>query len=75
MKISEMIKNLQYFMKEFGDVDCFYAVDDEGNDYKEIHYAPSPFYVDGGGDVYAPEEIDDYEGFELEVLELVCVVN
>lgn len=46
MKISEMIKNLQDFMNEYGDITCYYAVDDEGNDFKKIHYTPSPFYVD-----------------------------
>lgn len=30
MKISQMIKNLQSFMSEHGDLDCYYAVDDEG---------------------------------------------
>ena len=29
MKVSEMIKNLQDFMEENGDIDCYYAEDDE----------------------------------------------
>ena len=31
MKVSEMIKNLQEFIEKNGDLDCYYAVDDEGN--------------------------------------------
>ena len=31
MKVSEMIENLQNFMNENGDLDCWYAKDDEGN--------------------------------------------
>lgn len=71
MKISKMIKNLQDFMNEYGDIDCYYAVDDEGNDYKEIYYTPSPFYVNEDGDVYSPEDAEDNE----DDFELVCVVN
>ena len=71
MKISKMIKNLQDFMNEYGDIDCYYAVDDEGNDYKEIYYTPSLFYVNEDGDVYSPEDAEDNE----DDFELVCVVN
>ena len=71
MKVSEMIKNLQDFMNEYGNVDCYYAVDDEGNDFKKIHYTPSPFYVDEDGYIYSPEDAEDNE----DDFELVCVVN
>lgn len=71
MKISEMIKNLQDFMNEYGDVECYYATDDEGNDFKEIYYTPSLFYVDEDGDIYSPEDAEDNE----DDFELVCVVN
>ena len=44
MKLSEMIENLQKFMNEHGDVDCWWSVDDEGNEYKEVIYEPTLMY-------------------------------
>lgn len=75
MKISEMIKNLQEFMVEHGDLDCWYATDDEGNDYHEVYYDPSFRYVDEDGTVYQDEE--DLEACEVEIEEVtpVCIVN
>lgn len=79
MRVSEMIKNLQEFMNEHGDLNCWYAADDEGNRYQEIHYNPSLFYVDtsrtrsyeGYGDLEEAEECDA----DIEKLNPVCIVN
>lgn len=74
MKISEMIKNLQEFMAENGDLECWYAVDDEGNAYHEIYYTPSMYYTNGEGDVYHTLEdfnMDDY----VEDIQPICIVN
>ena len=71
MKISEMIKNLQEFMNEHGDMDCYYLTDDEGNDIKEVHYPPSVCYADEYGNFYH-EDDDEVEFIELEA---VCLVN
>lgn len=81
MKVSEMIKNLQKFMEENGDIDCYYAKDDEGNGYSEVYYSPTLMYVDGYGEAYSIESIEqdkkdgyltdeEYAGFEK-----VCIVN
>lgn len=74
MKISEMIKNLQDFMADHGDMECYYSVDDEGNAYHPVYYTPSKYYVNEYGDVkqiedivYDEEDINDYEP--------VCIVN
>lgn len=75
MKISEMIQNLQEFMTEHGDLDCYYAVDDEGNDYKNIYYTPTLFYVDDEEDVYSRYDWDDMDEEEREGLTPICVVN
>ena len=40
MKISDMIKNLYAFMDEHGDVDCWYAEDEEGNAYHPVYFDP-----------------------------------
>ena len=75
MKISEMIKNLQEFMNEHGDLDCWYAIDDEGNAFHPVSYNPSLMCVlkysgevmtheDAGWREEDPEDCDD-----------ICVVN
>ena len=46
MKVSEMIKNLQEFMEVHGDLECYYAIDDEGNTYHPVYYDPSMYYLD-----------------------------
>ena len=81
MKVSEMIKNLQEFMEENGDIDCYYAEDDEGNGYKAVHYSPTLMYVDGDGGAYSIESIDEdrKDGYltdeEFAEFKKVCIVN
>ena len=78
MKVSEMIKNLQEFMAENGDIDCYYAVDDEGNDYKEVHYEPTLMFENSYGDLYSVEEIEEDESLDEEEraeFKKVCIVN
>lgn len=77
MKISEMIKNLQQFMEEHGDLECWYAKDDEGNGYQEIYYKPSLYYVDEDGEVHQSlEEFGiDEEDVEDYWIAPICIVN
>lgn len=76
MKISEMIKNLQEFMEGHGDIDCYYAVDDEGNDYKEVYYSPTLMYVNEyDGDVFGKADYDEADEEDREDLTPICVVN
>ena len=74
MKISEMIKNLQKFMEEHGDLECWYAKDDEGNGYQEIYFKPSFMYANEDGEMYRKEELEEYELIEEDVTP-VCIVN
>lgn len=75
MKVSEMIKNLQEFMKENGDLECWYARDDEGNGYQEVSYKPSLYYIDSMGDILHDEEDLAYYDLTLEDVEKICIVN
>ena len=74
MKLSEMIANLQKFMVEHGDVDCWWAVDDEGNEYKKVIYEPTLMYKNEYGDAYCQQDIDDGE-VDIEDVEKICVIN
>jgi hypothetical protein len=51
MKISDMIRNLYAFLKENGDLECWYAADDEGNEYRPIYYLPSLYYANKDNEV------------------------
>ena len=78
MKVSEMIKNLEKFIKEHGDIDCWYATDDEGNAYHEVYFNPSFRYVNEDGEVYSEYNIEEYlEDCELtkEDVTPVCIIN
>lgn len=41
MTLSEFIKHLQELEEKHGNKEVWYAIDDEGNDYLQIHYKPS----------------------------------
>ena len=70
MKLSELIIKLQAIQEEYGDLECVYSVDDEGNEYKQIHYDPSvgEFIEDERCFVYCDE--DDMYDFTVNA---VCV--
>ena len=75
MKISEMITNLQEFMEEHGDIECWYAVDDEGNAYHPVYFGPSCYYVNKYGEMYQWDDIKDEDPEDIEDLKAVCIVN
>ena len=74
MKVSEMIKGLQEFMADHGDLECWYAVDDEGNAYRKLYYTPSKYYVNDDDDVKQLEDIV-YDEEDVEDYEPICIVN
>ena len=74
MKISEMIKNLQEFMKDHGDLECWYSEDDEGNGYQAIHYTPSKYYVNKYYEVKQLEDIV-YDEEDVKDYNPICIVN
>ena len=75
MKVSQMIKNLQKFMQEHGDLDCWYSVDDEGNECHDVYLPPSLCYVDDECAFYGSMEDVRYCGIEPEEVHAVCMVN
>ena len=65
MKISELIYNLELFQAEYGDLDCWYASDPEGNDHFPLEFTPTKAYIiEGCGISYS-----EPEG------EKICVIN
>ena len=74
MKISEMIKNLQKFMDEHGDLECWYAVDDEGNGYQKVYYLPSMYFANEDGEVYQSDDLE-YLDLDEENIRPICIIN
>lgn len=75
MKISNMIRNLETVMLANGDLEVWYAVDDEGNSYCPIHWAPSVYYVNQYGDVFQDEDLEDEDPEDVAELQPICIVN
>lgn len=75
MKISNMIRNLETVILANGDLEVWYAVDDEGNAYYPIHWAPSVYYVNQYGDVFQDEDLEDEDPEDVAELTPICIVN
>ena len=75
MKVSEMIENLEEFKAKYGNIECWYTEDDEGNGYYKVYFEPSLYYVDSDGTVYNDEEELEYCGVNIEDVKPICVVN
>jgi hypothetical protein len=76
MKLSEYINSLQEFLNDNGDLDCFYACDDEGNGYQQVNYAGNLYYT-MEPEAYRPEMYsdEDKEEYPDDEFTAVCVVN
>lgn len=75
MKISEMIKNLEEVMLANGDLECYYAVDDEGNAYRPVYFEPSVYWINEYGDVFQDEDLEGEDPEDIAELENICVIN
>ena len=75
MTISEMIKNLEAVMLTNGDLECYYAVDDEGNAYHPVYFTPSVYYINQYGDVFQDEDLEDEDPEDIAELQHICIVN
>ena len=75
MTISEMIKNLEVVMREYGDLEVWYAVDDEGNAYHPIHWLPSVYYANQDGDVFHGDDLEEEDPEDVAELQPICIIN
>ena len=66
MKISELIIKLQEIQEQYGDLEYYCAIDDEGNGFNKIYYSPSVrFNID------KQEEYNNCASYEIEELNAV----
>jgi hypothetical protein len=79
MLLSKYIEGLQKFLEENGDMDAYYASDDEGNSYQQVNYAGSKLFRYKDASEYRPdllseEDIEEYD-YVPDHCTPVCVVN
>lgn len=86
MKISKLIKNLQDVLNKDGDLECYYASDDEGNHHCPIYFDAGTFYTlkenvennERDIEVYNENDLQDlydYEECKPEDIVKICIVN
>ena len=68
MKLGEYLENLQELVRdqpELIDAEVIYSIDDEGNDYKIVHWGPTPGnYYELRRDFVTENDIED-DGSDL----------
>jgi hypothetical protein len=81
MKLSEHIKACQSILDEYGDIECYYAIDEEGNAYNIVAFEPSVYYTEHLGHsldcILTEDEVMDcreYEG-DVEYGYPICIIN
>lgn len=79
MKLSKYIASLQKFLKENGDLDCYYAIDDEGNGYQQVNWAGTKMLRYKHSQSYRPDllQTSDIEEYDYDPNDCipVCVIN
>jgi hypothetical protein len=75
MKVSDMIRNLQHFIDMHGDLECWYAEDDDGNGYHPVNFNPTMMCVDNYNNVYSWRDVEDEDLDEVVLLKKICIVN
>ena len=70
-----MIKNLEAVMLANGDLECYYAVDDEGNAYHPVYFEPSVYYRNEYGYIFQDEDLEDEDPEDIAELKCICIVN
>lgn len=80
MKLSQHVRALQKLLKEYGDMDVVYSVDDEGNAFRKIWWSPSLGYYCERDSEYISEEnfreeFEDMEYYSMDDFEKVVCVN
>lgn len=65
MKLTEYIQSLQGLLEEHGDIERLYtSIDDEGNGYNEIEWAPECRFLSPHEEDYRPENLIQMQGEE-----------
>jgi len=77
MKLSKVISELQEVLQKEGDLDCYFASDDEGNSYQKQWCTGTVMGIrKQDKDNYRPElySIEELEDYDLEYDDIIKIV-
>lgn len=73
MKLNEYIKELKKLHKEYGNIDLFYSIDDEGNAYNEVVFLPTVGRMNRGNFITHMRYAHEVDGItEQEIKDNYC---
>ena len=70
-----MIKNLEVVIAANGDIEFYYAADDDGNAYHPVYFEPSVYWINKYGDVFQDEDLEGEDPEDIAELKQICIVN
>lgn len=72
MKLTTYIEKLKELLQEHGDLDLIYSTDDEGNEYRKLHYDPAVVnYIESDYCIIHEDDLEEYN--ESEYQKVICV--
>lgn len=72
MKLTKYIETLQELLKEHGDLELIYSTDDEGNEYRKLHYEPCVVnYISSDNYIIHEDDLEEWE--ESDYQKVICV--
>ena len=77
MKLKKYIEGLQAILEKHGNLECYYARDDEGNGYQQVGYDGSVLYAIDRLEHRTDSlyDVEDMEEYPDDTFIPVCVVN
>lgn len=70
IRISDLISRLAQIKEIHGDLECYYAIDDEGNRYCRVNFDADSIYLDEDNKIGSPTSAEEAKNFRL-----VCCIN
>lgn len=72
MKLQQYIEKLQELLKEHGDLELIYSTDEEGNEYRKLHYYPGVVnYIESDYCIIHEEDLEEWD--ESDYQKVICV--
>ena len=54
--LDNLIENLKHMRKEHGNLPLLYSIDDEGNEFEDVIFTPTPMSLDEDLDIFDADE-------------------
>lgn len=70
IRISDLIARLSDIKEIHGDLECYYASDDEGNSYQRVAYPANTMYLNNDNEIMSPLSVKEAKEYKH-----VCCIN